>query len=100
IDSADFDPEGDILLLEKLLNDDISFPLSLKELHFKGLNIPPNSEVFSDHDPRSLKDEPDKDDLKSIVKVFDLGIHEKIFSLTYVRLPFEDRHYLSLTYVN
>ncbi|GJR08477.1 hypothetical protein Tco_0791129 [Tanacetum coccineum] len=40
IGDADFDPEGDILLLEKLLN----------------------------RDPRSLEDEPDKDDLKNIVK--------------------------------
>ncbi|GKD96203.1 hypothetical protein Tco_1380100, partial [Tanacetum coccineum] len=37
IDVADFDPEGDILLLEKLLNDDIPFPLPSKELHFEGL---------------------------------------------------------------
>ncbi|GKD24355.1 hypothetical protein Tco_1230569 [Tanacetum coccineum] len=43
IDGAAFDPEGDILLLKKLLNDDISFPLSPKELHFEGLNIPPDS---------------------------------------------------------
>ncbi|GKC10899.1 hypothetical protein Tco_1007681 [Tanacetum coccineum] len=33
IDGADFDPEGDILLLEKLLNDDISFSLPPKEHH-------------------------------------------------------------------
>ncbi|GJZ71722.1 reverse transcriptase domain-containing protein [Tanacetum coccineum] len=32
IDDADFDPEGDLLLLEKLLNDDPSSPLPLKEL--------------------------------------------------------------------
>ncbi|GKB20178.1 hypothetical protein Tco_0854101 [Tanacetum coccineum] len=44
-------------------------------------------------------DEPDNDDFKSMVKVFDPGIHEKIISLTYVRLPFEDHHYLSLTFV-
>ncbi|GKC00542.1 hypothetical protein Tco_0986678 [Tanacetum coccineum] len=99
IDGADFDSEGDILLLEKLLNDDISFPLPPKELHFEGLNIPPDSEEFLDHDPRSLKDEPDNADLKSMVKVFDPGIHEKKISPTYVRLPFEDYHYLSLTYV-
>ncbi|GJU61054.1 reverse transcriptase domain-containing protein [Tanacetum coccineum] len=37
IDDADFDPEGDILLLEKLLNDDPSYPLYLKELHFEEL---------------------------------------------------------------
>nr|GEY29131.1 putative reverse transcriptase domain-containing protein [Tanacetum cinerariifolium] len=41
----------------------------------------------------------DNDDLQSMVKVFDPGIHEKIISPTYVRLPFEDRHYFSLTFV-
>ncbi|GJR55680.1 putative reverse transcriptase domain-containing protein [Tanacetum coccineum] len=39
------------------------------------------------------------DDLMTEDKVFDLGIHETIFSPTYVSLPFEDRHYLSFTYV-
>ncbi|GKD05439.1 hypothetical protein Tco_1180413, partial [Tanacetum coccineum] len=39
IDDADFDPEGDILLLEKLLNDDPSTPLPLKELNFEELKI-------------------------------------------------------------
>ncbi|GJT98704.1 hypothetical protein Tco_1094222 [Tanacetum coccineum] len=131
IDGVDFDPEGDILLLLKLLNDDISFSLPPKELNFKGLTVikyyipsdfkddyydsegdiiyleslfindtipyfPP--EVFLDHDPRSLKDEPDND-LKSMVKVSDPGIHEKIISSTHVRLPFEDRHYFPLTFV-
>ncbi|GJS73061.1 reverse transcriptase domain-containing protein [Tanacetum coccineum] len=37
IDDADFDPEGDLLLLKKLLNDDPSSPLPLKELHFEEL---------------------------------------------------------------
>ncbi|GJU45523.1 reverse transcriptase domain-containing protein [Tanacetum coccineum] len=37
IGDADFDSEGDILLLEKLLNDDLSSPLPLKELHFEEL---------------------------------------------------------------
>ncbi|GKA40534.1 hypothetical protein Tco_0733127 [Tanacetum coccineum] len=31
IDDDDFDPEGDLLLLEKLLNDDPSSPLSLRK---------------------------------------------------------------------
>ncbi|GKB53676.1 hypothetical protein Tco_0904429 [Tanacetum coccineum] len=80
-----YDLEGDIIYLESLLiKDNI-------------LNLP--LEVFLDRDPRSLEDEPDNEDLKSMVKVFDPGIHEKKFSLTYVKLPFEDRHYLSLTYV-
>ncbi|GJU84237.1 reverse transcriptase domain-containing protein [Tanacetum coccineum] len=34
IDGADFDLEGDLLLLKKLLNDDPSSPLPSKELHF------------------------------------------------------------------
>ncbi|GJR47555.1 hypothetical protein Tco_1315658 [Tanacetum coccineum] len=79
------DSDGDIIYLESLLIDDTI------------LNLHP--EVFLDHDPRSLKDELDKEDLKSMVKVFDPDIHKNTFSLTYVRLPFEDRHYLSLTYV-
>ncbi|GJT71469.1 reverse transcriptase domain-containing protein [Tanacetum coccineum] len=37
IDDADFDPEGYIRLLEKLLNDDPSSPLHLKELNFEEL---------------------------------------------------------------
>ncbi|GJR94593.1 reverse transcriptase domain-containing protein [Tanacetum coccineum] len=37
IDDAEFDPEGDLLLLEKLLNDDPSSPLPPKEFHFEEL---------------------------------------------------------------
>ncbi|GKD38452.1 hypothetical protein Tco_1258659 [Tanacetum coccineum] len=39
------------------------------------------------------------DDLMTEDKLFDPRIWEIIFSPTYVKLPFEDRHYLSLTYV-
>ncbi|GJS14229.1 reverse transcriptase domain-containing protein [Tanacetum coccineum] len=39
IDDVDFDPEGDILLLEKLLNDDPSSPLPPKELNFEELKM-------------------------------------------------------------
>ncbi|GKB91627.1 hypothetical protein Tco_0963899 [Tanacetum coccineum] len=56
-----------------------------------------STDMRTDHDLKNLKDEPDN--LKSMVKVFDPGISEKPFSPTYVRLPFEDRHYLSFTYV-
>ncbi|GJW99219.1 reverse transcriptase domain-containing protein [Tanacetum coccineum] len=52
IDDDDFDPKGDLLLLEKLLNDDPSSPLPPKELHVKELKIiksyiddPPSSEL-------------------------------------------------------
>ncbi|GJS64589.1 reverse transcriptase domain-containing protein [Tanacetum coccineum] len=39
IDDDDFDPEGDLLLLEKLLNHDPSSPLPSKELHVEELKI-------------------------------------------------------------
>ncbi|GJY33978.1 hypothetical protein Tco_0418447 [Tanacetum coccineum] len=82
IDDADFDPEGDILLLEKLLNDNPSSPLPPKELNFTELkdtilNLPPV--MFLERDPRSLEDEPDKDDLKNIVKVSTPGFKRKLF---------------------
>nr|GEU48197.1 hypothetical protein [Tanacetum cinerariifolium] len=68
--------EGDIIYLESfLINNTIP-------------NLPP--EEFLDHDPQSLKDEPDKEDLKRIVKVFNPGIHENYFSPTYDCPDFED----------
>ncbi|GJY24830.1 hypothetical protein Tco_0398488 [Tanacetum coccineum] len=76
-----FDPGGDIDKIDTFLDNDVS------------------TDVENDRDPRSLEDEPDKDDLKNIVKVFDPGIQKKIISPTYVRLSFEDHHYISLTYV-
>ncbi|GJU41194.1 hypothetical protein Tco_1194151 [Tanacetum coccineum] len=85
IEDGYHDSKGDIIYLECLLIKDTTH------------NLPP--EVFLDIDPKSLNDEPDFDDLKSKVKVFNPGIHEKIISPTYVRLPFEDRHYFSLTFV-
>nr|GEU30601.1 reverse transcriptase domain, reverse transcriptase zinc-binding domain protein [Tanacetum cinerariifolium] len=61
IDDGYHDSKGDIIYLKSfLINDTIP-------------NLPP--EVFLDHDPRSLSD---INDLKSMVKVFDLGILEKI----------------------
>ncbi|GJV52389.1 reverse transcriptase domain-containing protein [Tanacetum coccineum] len=39
IDDTDLDPEGELLLLEKLLNDDTSSPLLPKELHVEELKI-------------------------------------------------------------
>nr|GEW77941.1 hypothetical protein [Tanacetum cinerariifolium] len=65
-----YNSEGDIIYLESLLIDD-TIP-----------NLPPK--VFLDHDPKSLNYKPNIDDLK---------IKEN------VRFTFEDRHYLSLTFV-
>ncbi|GJS13051.1 reverse transcriptase domain-containing protein [Tanacetum coccineum] len=77
------DSEGDIIYLESLLIN----------------NTIPNfsPEVFFDHEQKCLKDEPNN--LISMVKVFDTEIPEKNFSPTCMRLSFEDRHYLSFTYV-
>ncbi|GKC88048.1 hypothetical protein Tco_1148697 [Tanacetum coccineum] len=70
IEDGYHDSEGDIIYLESLLiNDTIPY-------------LPP--EVFLDHDPKSLNDEPNIDDLK---------IKENM------RFTFEDHHYLSLTFV-
>ncbi|GJT16072.1 hypothetical protein Tco_0874778 [Tanacetum coccineum] len=85
IEDGYHDSEGDILYLESLLIEDTIPNLFLG--------------VFLDHDPKSLNDESDNDDLKNLIKVFDPRIHEKIISPTYVRLPFKDRHYFPLIFV-
>ncbi|GJY56734.1 reverse transcriptase domain-containing protein [Tanacetum coccineum] len=56
INDADFDPEGDLLLLEKLLNDDPSSPLPSKELHVEELKIVKSS--IDDPPELELKDLP------------------------------------------
>ncbi|GKB90507.1 reverse transcriptase domain-containing protein [Tanacetum coccineum] len=56
IDDADFDPEGDIRLLEKLLNNDSSSPLPLKELNVEELKTIKSS--IDDPPELELKDLP------------------------------------------
>ncbi|GJZ19556.1 reverse transcriptase domain-containing protein [Tanacetum coccineum] len=56
IDDADFDPEGDILLLEMLLNEYPSSPLPLKELNLEELKIIKSS--IDDPPELELKDLP------------------------------------------
>ncbi|GJS11091.1 hypothetical protein Tco_0367887 [Tanacetum coccineum] len=56
IDDDNFDPEGDLLLLEKLLNDDPSSPLPPKELHVEELKIVKSS--IDDPPELELKDLP------------------------------------------
>ncbi|GJX17604.1 reverse transcriptase domain-containing protein [Tanacetum coccineum] len=56
IDDADFDLEGDIILLEMLLNDDPSSPLPPKELNFEELKIIKSS--IDDPPELELKDLP------------------------------------------
>nr|GEU30148.1 reverse transcriptase domain-containing protein [Tanacetum cinerariifolium] len=56
IDDTDYDPKGDILLIEKLLNDDTSSPLPPKELNLKELKTLKSS---TDDPPElELKDLP------------------------------------------
>ncbi|GJR96297.1 reverse transcriptase domain-containing protein [Tanacetum coccineum] len=63
------------------------------------LDMDISMDIENDHDPRSLKDEPDNDDLMIEDEVFDHGIYEKSFSPTFVKLTFEDRHYFPITFV-
>ncbi|GJU27813.1 reverse transcriptase domain-containing protein [Tanacetum coccineum] len=56
IDDADFDSEGDLLLLEKLLNYDPSSPLPLKEIRVEELKIVKSS--IDDPPELELKDLP------------------------------------------
>ncbi|GJS48732.1 hypothetical protein Tco_0598853 [Tanacetum coccineum] len=56
IDDADFDLEGELLLLEKLLNDDPSSPLPPKELHFEEIKTIKSS--IDDPPELELKDLP------------------------------------------
>nr|GEU99812.1 hypothetical protein [Tanacetum cinerariifolium] len=64
-----YDSEGDIIYLENLLTYD-----TIPSLF---------SKMFLDHNPKGLKDEPNDDDLKYMVKFFDLGIHEKFFLIAH-----------------
>ncbi|GKB10164.1 hypothetical protein Tco_0844087 [Tanacetum coccineum] len=102
-----FDPGGDVDEIEFLLHRDPSTPkISVASILEGFTNEPPLKENYDLFNLESKENEWKKilydapiDDLMTEDKVFDPGIHEKTFSPTYVRLPYEDRHYLSLTYV-
>ncbi|GKB17813.1 putative reverse transcriptase domain-containing protein [Tanacetum coccineum] len=99
-----FTPGDDI---EFLLHHDPSTPtISVVSILEGFTDEPPLEENDDLFDLRSKENEWKKilydapiDDLMNEDKVFDPGIHEKIFSPTYASLTFEDRHYLFLTYV-
>ncbi|GKD30426.1 reverse transcriptase domain-containing protein [Tanacetum coccineum] len=91
-----FDPGGDINKIDAFLDDyNDSEGDVLEILHNTTHNLFP--EVFFDHEPQGFKDEPELD--KYMVKVFNPGIRKEYFSPTYANITFEDRHYLSFTYV-
>ncbi|GKA17758.1 reverse transcriptase domain-containing protein [Tanacetum coccineum] len=80
-----FDPCGEIDKIDAFMdayNDSEGDVLEI--LHNTTHNLFP--EVFFDHEPQGLKDEPDNDDLMTEDKVFDPRVMEKIFSPSYVRL--------------
>nr|GFA93507.1 hypothetical protein [Tanacetum cinerariifolium] len=115
IDETDSDPKDEIRFIEQLLYDDTSSEDdSFKDIIYVEAS-PPDSELVS------LKEDSDfsssDDSLRSGLevsfpsrtKIFDPGIFFEVqserflsqdtFSLTYVSLPFEEHHYLSVTYV-
>ncbi|GJY01137.1 hypothetical protein Tco_0359289 [Tanacetum coccineum] len=102
-----FDPGCDVDEIELLLHHDPSTPkISVASILEGFTDEPPLEENDDLFDLESKENEWKKilydapiDDLMTEDKVFDPGIWEIIFSPTYVKLPFEDRHYLSLTYV-
>ncbi|GKB29874.1 hypothetical protein Tco_0869275 [Tanacetum coccineum] len=102
-----FDPGGDVDEIEFLLHRDPSTPkISVASILEGFTDEPPleeNDDLFDLESKENvwkkiLYDAP-IDDLMTEDKFFDPEIHKKKISPTYVRLPFEDRHYLSLTYV-
>ncbi|GKE72514.1 hypothetical protein Tco_1534555 [Tanacetum coccineum] len=102
-----FDPGGDVDEIELLLHHNTSTPkMSVVSILEGFTNEPPleeNDDLFNLESKENvwkkiLYDAP-IDDLMTEDKIFDPKILEKFFSLTYVSLPFEDRPYLSLTYV-
>ncbi|GKE24010.1 hypothetical protein Tco_1435522 [Tanacetum coccineum] len=85
IEEGYYDSDGDVLYLERLLIDDTTHNLF--------------SEVLFSHEPQYFKDESELDTLKNMVKTFNLGIWEKSFSPSCVRLSSKDHHYLFFTIV-
>nr|GEY69903.1 hypothetical protein [Tanacetum cinerariifolium] len=93
--------------VELLLHHDPSILKMSVAFIFEGFtDEPPLKENDDLFDLESKNDEWKKilydaqiDDLMSKDKIFDLGICVKIFSPTYVSLPFMDHHYIFFTYV-
>ncbi|GJX20362.1 hypothetical protein Tco_0223039 [Tanacetum coccineum] len=102
-----FDPGGDVDEIEFLLRRDPSTPKMSVVSILEGFTDEPPLEENDDlfdleskaNDWKKILYDAPIDDLMTEDKVFDPNIHKKFFSLTYVSLSFEDRHYLSFTYV-
>ncbi|GKE72829.1 hypothetical protein Tco_1534870, partial [Tanacetum coccineum] len=102
-----FDPGGDVNEIEFLLHRDPFIPkISVASILERFTDEPPfeeNDDLFDleskDNEWKKILYDASIDDLMTEDKIFDPGIPKKFFSPTYVKLPFEDRHYLSFTYV-
>ncbi|GKB52161.1 hypothetical protein Tco_0902914 [Tanacetum coccineum] len=102
-----FDPGADVDEIELLLHHDPSTPKISVSFILEGFTDEPPLEENDDlfdleskaNDWKKILYDGPLNDLMTEDKVFDLGIHKNFFSHTYVSLPFEDRHYLSFTYV-
>nr|GEY78328.1 hypothetical protein [Tanacetum cinerariifolium] len=99
-----FTPGDDV---ELLLHCDPSIPkMSVASILEGFTDEPPleeNDDLFDleseENDWKKILYDAPIDDLMSEDKVFDPGIHDQIFSPTYVSLPFKDLHYLFFTHV-
>ncbi|GKC70019.1 hypothetical protein Tco_1115902 [Tanacetum coccineum] len=102
-----FDIGGDVDEIELLFHRDPSTPKISVASILKGfIDEPPleeNDDLFDleskENKWRKILYDAPIDDLMTEDKVFDPEIPKKFFSPTYVSLPFEDGHYLSVTYV-
>nr|GFC07776.1 hypothetical protein [Tanacetum cinerariifolium] len=102
-----FDPGDDVDEIELLLHRDPSTPMmsvaSILEGFTNETPLEENDDLFDleskENEWKKILYDAPIDDLMTKDKVFDPVIHEKFFSLTYVRLPFKDHHYLFFTYV-
>ncbi|GKB02322.1 hypothetical protein Tco_0830411, partial [Tanacetum coccineum] len=90
--------------VELLLHHDPS--ISIVSILEEFIDEPPleeNDDLFEleskENDWKKILYDAPIDDLITEDKVFDLGIHEKSFSPTFVKLTFEDRHYFPITFV-
>ncbi|GJY53835.1 hypothetical protein Tco_0445499 [Tanacetum coccineum] len=96
-----FTPRDDI---ELLLHHDPSISIvSILEGFIDEPLLEENDDLFDleskENDWKKILYDAPIDDLITEDKVFDPGIHEKSFSLTFVKLTFEDRHYFPITFV-
>ncbi|GKB01980.1 hypothetical protein Tco_0830024 [Tanacetum coccineum] len=90
-------------ILRILTTENILYIVSILEGFTDEPPLEENDDLFDleskENDWKKILYDAPIDDLITEDKVFDPGIHEKSFSLTFVKLTFEDRHYFPITFV-